>query len=534
MWISALAIGFVAYQVYQRLKQRSLWTIPGPRSGSFLTGNYKQMFHPSATEYHDELRKKFGSVFRISGLLGDSQLVISDPMALTSILLKEQDLFPPSQWFRETNRLGLGPGLFAQVGAHHRKQRKILNPVFSNKHMRSMTPLFHQITHQLRSVLLEKVAAGPREVDLLDWFGRLALELVAQGGLGYSFDSLNPHKEDTESDFGTAIKQFVPHLSAFWVFRTIFPVVSRWPSRVLRFGVKCLPLPTLTRLVKVVDIMHENTKHVFDEKKEALLNGDQEFRERMDIISILMRENVKVSQEDKMPDDEIIGQMASLIFAATDTTSTALSRIIHLLSMHPEVQNKLRKELTDAYAAAGNNELGYDELVELPYLDAICRETLRVYPPLNFIVRVCSKDVSIPLSQPIQTTAGPISSLFIPRDTSIWIGIRFLNCDPNIWGPDASEWKPERWLSPHPQSVSDARIPGIYSNMMTFIGGGRACIGFKFSQLEMKVVLAQLIRSFRFSLTQAEVVWRFGGLTTPSVKGLNNVTPQMPMLLEKV
>jgi cytochrome P450 len=61
-----------------------------------------------------------------------------------------------------------------------------------------------------------------------------------------------------------------------------------------------------------------------------------------------------------------------------DTTSSALSRILSLLAEHPSVQEKLRQELMRAKRESGEEELGYDKLVSLPYLDAICRETLRV------------------------------------------------------------------------------------------------------------------------------------------------------------
>ncbi len=61
-----------------------------------------------------------------------------------------------------------------------------------------------------------------------------------------------------------------------------------------------------------------------------------------------------------------------------DTTSSALSRILYLLAEHPDAQNKLRAELAEAKKANGGRELDYDKLVALPYLDAVCRETLRV------------------------------------------------------------------------------------------------------------------------------------------------------------
>lgn len=62
-----------------------------------------------------------------------------------------------------------------------------------------------------------------------------------------------------------------------------------------------------------------------------------------------------------------------------DTTSNALSRTLYLLGRNPDVQAKLREEIREAYAKAGGDRLSYDDLVSLPYLDAVCRETLRMY-----------------------------------------------------------------------------------------------------------------------------------------------------------
>jgi cytochrome P450 len=65
-----------------------------------------------------------------------------------------------------------------------------------------------------------------------------------------------------------------------------------------------------------------------------------------------------------------------LTLAATETTSSALSRVLHLLTLHPEVQDTLRKEFRDA--CHDNEELTHDDLVSLPFLEAVCRETLRL------------------------------------------------------------------------------------------------------------------------------------------------------------
>ncbi|KAI0059729.1 cytochrome P450 [Artomyces pyxidatus] len=519
-----------------RIKQKSLWKVPGPPAVSFITGNITQLYHAGAAKFHEHINQTYGRVIRVTGFLWDTQLIVSDPKACTTILLKEQDIFDESDWSIECNLRSFGPGLLSILGAHHRKQRKQLNPVFSVKHMRSMVPLFHIITRQLHDVLHTKAADGSQEIDMLDWFGRLALELVAQGGLGYTFNSLDPDAEDNE--YRKAMKEYIPTMTGLQVLLPFSSLISRWPSWLLRFGAKFVPLPMLHNAIRITDVMHRYTKEVFDEKRALLEKGDDMFKHQLsegkDIISVLMKTNGNASEEDMLPEEEILGQMSTLIFAATDTTSTALSRILLLLAQHPEVQEKLRQELNEAHSRAGETELGYDELIELPYLEAVCRETLRAYPPLSFIGRVARADTTLPLYQPIQTEQGPVSSLFVPRGTTVTVNILGTNRDPSIWGADAAEWKPERWLAPLPESVSQARIPGVYSNTLTFLGGGRACIGFKFSQLEMKVVLSQLIRAFRFSPSKSEIVWRFGGITTPSVKGSTALVPQLPILLERV
>lgn len=70
-------------------------------------------------------------------------------------------------------------------------------------------------------------------------------------------------------------------------------------------------------------------------------------------------------------------ECSTLVFAATDTTSTALTQILHTLAEHPEAQEKLREEIREA-SKLGGGDIPYDQLVSLPYMDAVCRETLRL------------------------------------------------------------------------------------------------------------------------------------------------------------
>ena len=72
----------------------------------------------------------------------------------------------------------------------------------------------------------------------------------------------------------------------------------------------------------------------------------------------------------------------------------------------------------------------------------------------------------MPLSRPIRGVDGSImEQILVPKDTSVMIAIRACNRNKEIWGEDAAEWKPGRWLSPLPDKVTQARIPGVYSSL---------------------------------------------------------------------
>ncbi|EED77278.1 predicted protein, partial [Postia placenta Mad-698-R] len=206
----------------------------------------------------------------------------------------------------------------------------------------------------------------------------------------------------------------------------------------------------------------------------------------------------------------------------TDTTSNTLARILQSLAEHSDVQSKLREELL--HAGADTGDLSYDDLMKLPLLDAICRETLRLVP---------RKDSVLPLSEPVVGLDGSIiKDVPVPKGTEIIIGTLGSNVNKSLWGEDSLEWKPERWLSPLPRAVNDAPIPGVYSNLMTFLGGKRACMhdksGFKFSEMEMKVVLAVMVSNFTFELTEKEIGWNVALVWYPTV-GKDDDRPQLPL-----
>ncbi|KAI0754292.1 cytochrome P450 [Daedaleopsis nitida] len=528
--IATCVVSWIMWKYFRQIIiKSSLDNIPGPASPSFLYGNIPQFLNRDGWGFIRHLIETYPGIAKLNGPLGHRILFVFDPMAIHNIIVKDQHIFEETAWFIKSMLLELGPGLLATLGERHRKQRKMLNPVFSIAHMRQIIPIFNAVVNRLTTAIESRVNnnVDAVELDIIVWMGRAALELIGQAGLGYSFDPLT---SDAPDAFGTAIKAFQAGQAKTSLLRRLLPYIPDVGSPWFRGKVlDLIPHEGIRQVKSITSIMHARSTEIYEDKKHALVQGDEavmrQVGEGKDIMSILLRENMSASQEDRLPEEELIGQMSTFILAAMDTTSNAIAVTLQLLADHPEVQERLRREILEA---SSGQDLDYDELVSLPYLDAVCRETLRLHAPIANVFRETRADVVLPLSQPIKGIDGSmINEIPIPKDTTVVVGLLASNCNKAIWGEDAMEWKPERWLSPLPESVTAAKIPGIYSNLMTFLGGGRSCIGFKFSQLEMKVVLCKLLGKFTFSPSGKPVVWNLSAIRFPTVG--SETRPSLPM-----
>ncbi|KZV75347.1 cytochrome P450 [Peniophora sp. CONT] len=524
----------IALPLLRRLhRQWSLRKIPGPPSTSLLSGNFPQMFRPDATPYQDHLTATYGSLYRLNGFLGEQVLVTSDIDALHHIVVKHVDVFDTADWFLEVTRLMWGRNLLSSPieGGMHRKHRKLMNPAFSIGHMKRLFPLFIGISKQVRKIMVDDVQrAGRADTDVLKYMSGLALELIAQGGFGHKVGVLDGPVQSETLD--SVLKRVSPATGQLFKYQPFLPsLTGTFPPWLLRRVGELLPFKALHELFYISDTLQKFATSVWVEKKHAHAEGKVSssavLGQGRDILSLLLEENDKTTLEDKLPESEVMAQVNLFLFAGTDTSSNALSRILHMLALHPEAQSRLREELVNAGAPDGDAD--YDTLDRLPYLEAVCRETLRLFPPVRFLRRRARQDHLLPLQEPVTDVTGKLATeVFVPKGTSILCNIAAVNVAPFIWGEDAQEWKPERWLGDSPHT--GARVPSVYGNMLTFAGGARSCIGFKFSLLEMKAVLAQFIPTFKFEPSEnAEIVWRFGGITSPGVKTSKDFQPQLPL-----
>ncbi|KAI0716355.1 cytochrome P450 [Earliella scabrosa] len=523
----------------KRLKQYSLRKIPGPASQSFWAGASKAIHGPFSIPAREYTFTSYGRAIQIPMLLGDLDLVVSDPLALSTMFVTYREAYDLPRWNSDTMRSVFGPGLTSVRGREHIRHRKHLNPVFSVRYLREMIPTLNSVARELTAVLKERVAEPNTEVDVSQFLSRYTLESVGRTALGTSFGPLGEHDG---TDYSRALKEFGPTLVRLHPWRPLLPWLRRnVPLGLLRWATEVLPWPALRHMRAISDSVYATTQQVLQRKKEMLKQGGaslaHEIGEGKDLMSVLLQQNMD-SGPDAMLDDDIIGHMSLLLFAATHTTSTALTRAIEVLAHKPDAQARLRQELLDATAGTGRTlaDFDYDAYTSLPYLEAVVRETIRMYPSFHLSPRVADdQDTVLPLGTPIKGTDGqPITELVVPAGTMVWVNILGLNRDKDIWGTDAHEWKPERWLAPLPASVADAHVPSVFANTMTFLAGSRSCIGYNMALTEMRIALAHLILAFEFTPSAKEIIWKQGGGVSPSVKGSVSAKPEFPVVMSCV
>ncbi|KAJ6616381.1 cytochrome P450 [Mycena sp. CBHHK59/15] len=419
-----------------------------------LSGNFLPLFDLNSWDFHNEITQKYGGIVRIEGPL------------------KDQPIYEPSNVALQLHELG----------SHHRKQHKMLNPVFNTLHLCQLTSVFYGVTHKLRKGLTSKVITSFEEVDILHWLNCCAIQLTGQGGLGYSFDNLTDDSVHLYSQALWDLELLIKHLNPMFTF------VLPWTKKIgtpqfQRLVVDLTPWKMLHVFRDIVDVMDATVTEIYDEKKHVLDRGEE------------------------VADKDIMG--------------IALVRTLHLLVQHPGTQEDLWQELIDA-TQNHEGDLLYDTLMALPHLDAVCHQMLQLFPPVPIVlcIYITREDVVLPLLHPIRAMDSTnMNTIHIPRVTDIMLSIYVANRNSGTWGADAVSWNPARWCALLPK----AHVLGIYSHIHDVYSG------FKFTQLEMKVVLSVLVMAFRFLLSDKEVVWDMGFILSPRVWGEHAM--QMPLKL---
>ncbi|KAI0688229.1 cytochrome P450 [Cytidiella melzeri] len=490
---------YVSYKtgsIVFRVLTSPLRSLPGPPSPHFFWGAGKAVAEADKTEIgllQEQWVEQYGPTIAYQGVFGASPHHILNSSAINHILTNDYIYQKPRMSRIHLSRI-VGQGVLVAEEDQHRNQRRVLNPAFGPAQVRELTEIFVEKSQLLRDRWLdeiEKSSADNAHVDAMSWLSKATLDIIGLAGFNYNFDALSPDVETNElNEAFNTIFTTQGRLNLFVVLQAMLPILRIFKSKGERKSAEAQK--TMRRI---------GLQLIAEKKASILAASGQSNVERKDVLgrdllTLLIKANMAtdIPESQRLTDEEVLSQVPTFIVAGHETTSTATTWALFALTQHPKVQRKLRDEL---YTIPTENPT-MDELQALPYLDMVVKEVLRYYSPVPLSARSAMKDDVIPCSTPYTDKDGvQRDHVRVKKHDVVAIPILALSRYKPYWGEDAKEFKPERWEH-LPDAV--ASIPGVFGNTLSFLGGPRSCIGYRFSLVEMKALLFTLIRSFEFEL----------------------------------
>ena len=382
----------------------------------------------------------------LSGL--GSPVVIGNPQAIQEIFSQDSQ-FDVGRANALAEPLVGRNSLMLMDGARHRRERKLLMPPFHGERLQTYAKQICVITEQVASQWQVNQPFVARTI-----MQKVSLEVILQIVFGLSE--------------GERYQQLKPLLTQ-WLDMTDSPLRSS--ILFLRFLQQ--DWGTLTPWGR----MKRRQRHVHDllqaEIEERRKKGDDG---RTDVLSLMMA--VRDENGQALSDEELRDELLTILFAGHETTATTLAWAFYQIHQQLDIQEKLLQELD----SLGENSPPM-KIAQLPYLTAVCQETLRMYPVIPVLFPRITKS-------PIK-----IAGHLFDAETILMPSIYLVHYREDLY-PSARQFKPERFLE---RQYSP-------SEYFPFGGGSRRCLGYALAQLEMKLVLATILSKYQLALAEDKPV----------------------------
>ncbi|XP_043283212.1 cytochrome P450 9e2-like [Venturia canescens] len=394
----------------------------------------------------------------------DAVLIIKDPEIVREITVKSFDYFLNHQSFVDPDFDPLlSKNVFSLTDDRWREMRSTLSPAFTASKMKYMFQLVSKCSTDFVQYLTKHPEIIIEDVDLKDVYTRYTNDVIATAAFGVSVNSL----EDRDNEFYLNGKD-----------ATSFDGLGR---SIKFIGGRLFP--KLMRSMGLTFLSPKADKFFKTLVSDTVKTRDEKGIVRPDMINLLMqaRDN---EHGVEMTTDDITAQAFIFFFAGFETSATLMCLTSHLLSHHPEIQDRLKTEI-DCVLEEEQGNITYDSLSRMKYLDMVISETLRLYPPTPLTDRVCIKPYELPA--PFAENSEPF---VVQPKTILWVNIFGFHRDPNYF-PNPDVFDPERFNDENKNNIK----PYTY---MPFGLGPRKCIGERFALMETKILIVQLLRHFVF------------------------------------
>ncbi|PKA66839.1 Cytochrome P450 94A1 [Apostasia shenzhenica] len=438
-----------------------------PVCRAYVTSSWAEEFPNLGDWYAHLLRSSPRRTIRVH-VLGSA--VTADPANVKHILQARFDVYPKGAAFSAVLGDLLGRGIFNADGEDWRFQRKLATLELSSPSLRAFASL--SLSSILRRRLLPFLRRLPADnlIDLQNVFRRFAFDAICAVSFGIDRIESLPATTALAAAFDAATS-----LSAS---RAASPVPIVWRiKRLLNVGSE----RRLRHSLRLVDLLAD---HLISDRRRLLATSSSDAIHH-DLLSRFMA---------SVDDDRYLRDIVvSLLLAGRDTVAAALTGIFLLLPRHPAVTAAIRREVDFYFPGTGEDSgeivAGAEELREMHYVHAVVHEGMRLFPPVQFDSKFCAADDVLP------------DGTFVRKGTRVIYHAYAMGRMEAEWGPDAAEFRPERWLR---DGVFSPESPFKYP---VFQGGQRMCVGKEMALMEIKAVVVAIVGEFDVELA--------GGVKTP-------------------
>uniref|UniRef100_A0A8C6NK47 Cholesterol 24-hydroxylase n=1 Tax=Nothobranchius furzeri TaxID=105023 RepID=A0A8C6NK47_NOTFU len=459
--VIVLFIAFLGYCLFIKYIHMKYDHIPGPPRDSFIFGHSPTllrimkndgMVHDIQVCLQEALLPVWGKVdVTLSVLIHASLVIVVVELILTSYCcfirkIPSFVLFVFCRFF--------GNGLITALD-HDMwyKQRRIMDPAFSSLYLRGLMGTFNERAEKLMDVL-EEAADNNTKANMLHLINCVTLDVIAKVAFGMDLDLLK-----NSSPFPKAIEKVLKGMAIYArdIFFQLNPKNRQFTKEVR----------------EACQLLRTTGAQVIHKRKTAMQNGEDVPK---DILTQIIKSAESMTQEDE---ELMLDNFVTFFIAGQETTANQLSFCIMELGRHPEILEKLRKEVDEVIGM--KQDISYDDLGKLVYLSQVLKETLRLYPTAPGTARQIEEDMVI---DGIHIPGG-IGCMFSSYTTGRM----------EKFFKDPLKFDPDRF---HPDA------PKPYYTYYPFALGPRSCLGQVFAQMEAKVVMAKLIQRFEFTLVPGQ------------------------------
>ncbi|KAK7016769.1 hypothetical protein VNI00_018822 [Paramarasmius palmivorus] len=396
--------------------------------------------------------------------------------------------------------------------------------------MKSFAPLFQRHVTQLTAQWNAVAQQGTKTWDIIPWVHKVTLDIIGESSFDYDFQAL----KDKPNELTSALRDFENLSLEPSPLQTLMEAIPRYlPQSIAAIQANYLPISIQEAATRYLKVASKKAQEMMQQSGLALdgLAIEKELTgKEKDVLSVLMKANRAEDPQKQLTEYEVLSQMALLIQAGHHTTGYSIAWTLYELARHPADQQRVYDEIQRVRekTSGGFTAGDYDDLGN-GWLGFCVKETLRLHPVVIHLNRDAKYSDIIPLECPIESSAGAtIAEVPIQPGQRIIVDIATYNRLVSVWGPDANEWNPSRFNDPTAKAVT----VGMTSNILSFSGGSKGCIGWRFALMELHALVSGLVELFDFSLPEdVKIKARFMGLALPVVDGKEDAGPMLPMVI---